>query len=409
VNLDSFLTHMYGQKASRREAMRRAARLGGAAGAAAAFGATAPMLDHEAVSAAQQFQHREFDPNALQPEAINDDIFDVAAVEAGAWAPGPYGAGDQRGTLNEITPAKVAAALALIDTRRPVTTYNLGEMMFGGFPAFPSMPPRLWEQTLAVGAWPAPEGTIQLGAPPFEPIGPNRATYLEERLSTTYQIATQFDNLNHLGLGKMYYNGFTLDQLIAPRGTTALGIENVGPIVTRGIVLDIVGLKVSEGATSAYFTASNGSRVLIDNYRITVADIENAMRRQGLSAITPGDVVLFNEGWTHLVRSDPQRYLVQEPGIYLSEARYLAQFRPAMIGSDTWGLENLDPVVTGGYAFPVHQTLLMRYGIRIGEGIVTQELVDDEVFEFVYLYIPMNAPGATAGNTPPAALGQRRA
>lgn len=408
MKFEQFFTHLYGAKLSRREAMRRAARLGGAAGAAAAFGAATPMLHHE-VRAAQQSANNPFDPNALQPEEINDEMFDVAAVEAGAWAPGPYGRGDQRGALNEITPLKVASALALLDTARPVKTYNLGEMMFGGFPAFPSTPPRLWEQTLAVGGWPAPEGAIQLGAPPYEPIGPNRTTYLEERLNTTYQIATQLDNLNHVGLGRMYYNGFTLDELIAPRGTTALGMEHVGPIVTRGIVLDIVGLKVAEGATNDYFTAANGRRVLRDNYRITIADIQNAMRRQGIGAISPGDVVLFHEGWTHLVRSDPQRYLMQEPGIYLAEARYLAQFRPAIIGSDTWGLENLDPAVTGGNAFPVHQLLFMRYGIRIGEGIITQELVDDEVFEFVYLYIPMNAPGATAGNTPPAALGQPRA
>jgi hypothetical protein len=52
--------------------------------------------------------------------------------------------------------------------------------------------------------------------------------------------------------------------------------------------------------------------------------------------------------------------------------------------------------------------LFMRYGIRIGESIVTEQLAEDGVFEFVYIYCPQYAQGATAGNTPPAALGQPR-
>ena len=46
----------------------------------------------------------------------------------------------------------------------------------------------------------------------------------------------------------------------------------------------------------------------------------------------------------------------------------------------------------------------MRYGIRIGESIVADELAADGVYEFVYIVTPQFAEGATAGNTPPAAL-----
>jgi hypothetical protein len=54
----------------------------------------------------------------------------------------------------------------------------------------------------------------------------------------------------------------------------------------------------------------------------------------------------------------------------------------------------------------VHQELLVKHGIRIGEGIITDELAADGVFEFVYLVTPQYAKGATASNTPPAALAQ---
>lgn len=408
MKLDYYLTHLYGTPMSRRQAMRTAAKMGGAAGALAALGSSA--LHTQIVAAAQanvrELQHRPFSEAALQPEPINDEMFDVAAVEAGAWVPGPYGAGDQRGAFNEVTPQKTASALRVLDAGRPVVTYNLGEAMFFGFPAFPSMPPRIYDQKLAVGGARAPSGLIQLGAEPFAPLGKNRLTYFEERLNTTYQIATQLDGLNHIGVGDMYYNGFRGSQIASERGTTALGNENMGPIVTRGVVLDIVGMKVSQGAATDYFTAANGGRVLRDNYRVTVEDIQSAMRRQGIAEITPGDVVLFREGWTHLVSTDPERFLAQEPGIYLREARYLAARRPAIVGSDTWGLEVLDPDLTAGNAFPAHQVLITRNGIHIGESIVTEKLVEDGVFEFVYMYNPQFAPGATAGNTAPFALGQ---
>lgn len=78
-----------------------------------------------------------------------------------------------------------------------------------------------------------------------------------------------------------------------------------------------------------------------------------------------------------------------------------------MIGADSWALEVAGrPDIYGDNAFPCHQELLTHYGIRIGEAIVTDQLAEGQVFEFVFLVTPQNGLGATAGNTPPAALGQ---
>ena len=340
--------------------------------------------------------------------AINDDMFDVAAVEAGAWVPGPYGPGDQRGSFNEVTADKTAASLALLDLRRPVKTYNLGVLLYNGFPAFthPALPPpRAYEQRLTIFGYPAPPGFAGVQQAPV-PLGPNRISGHEDRFTATYQIGTQLDGLAHIGLGPMFYNGFKGPDIAATHGTTKLGNEHMGPIVTRGVVIDILGLKLAEKATAAYITAADGHPVLHENYRISVADIEAAMARQGITEITPGDVVLLRTGWNHLASSEPKRYAEVESGIYLSEARYLARFRPAIIGGDTWGLETTDAKVHGGNLFPVHQELIMRHGIRIGEGMLTDELVADGISEFVFIITPQHALGATAGNTPPIALAQ---
>ena len=396
MRLEQLLARAMDSRVSRRDAIR----LAGLAGVAGA------MTPHTADGAPEP--PRSASATAAAEGELSDEMFDVAAVEAGAWVPGPYGPEDQRGSFNEVTPEKTAAALALLDTRLPVKTYNLGELLFNGFPSFThpaTPPPRVYEQRLAaLGYRPAPgfAGIQQVPAP----VGPNRISAHEERVTTTYQIGTQLDGLAHVGVGEMFYNGFRGPEIAATHGTTKLGNEHMGPIVTRGVVLDVIGLKMAQGATGAYFKAADGAAVLQERYRITVEDIEGAMSRQAIGEIGPGDVVLFRTGWGHLVRSEPDRYAQFEPGIYLREARYLARFRPAIIGGDTWGLESTDPNINGGNLFPVHQELFMRHGIRIGEGMRTDALVADGVSEFVFIVTPQYALGATAGNTPPVALAQ---
>ena len=45
-------------------------------------------------------------------------------------------------------------------------------------------------------------------------------------------------------------------------------------------------------------------------------------------------------------------------------------------------------------------------GIRIAEGVPTNDLADDGVYEFVFCFNPLPARGAISSNTPPLALGQ---
>ena len=175
---------------------------------------------------------------------------------------------------------------------------------------------------------------------------------------------------------------------------------------TRAVIYDVVGLKVAQGAAGDFFE-HNGHPVLRDNYRITLDDLRDCLERQRVrQGIGPGEVPILHTGWTHLVDDAPARYLTQEPGIFLAECRAFADRRPALIASDTWGLEVLDPEVTGGNAFPCHQELLGKHGIRIGEGFVTDAAIADNVFEGVIVITPQNVPGATAGSTPPVLLGQ---
>jgi|GEM_PF-773024 len=342
--------------------------------------------------------------------SYSNDMFDVDAVLGGAWDNPAYGFGDQRGTLNELSPERNAAALRVLGRGQGVKTYQLGEEMFNGFPAFPSVPERQHNMFLYSIGIDTPDGFEEAGGiiAGEAPIGQNLVSVFEERFTEnfTFQIATQIDGLNHIGVGDVFYGGYRGSQIATPLGTSALGNETMGPIMARAVIYDVVGLKVAQGKTDDFFVAPNGMPVLRDNYRITLDDMQACLRRQRVEQVGAGDVPIMHTGWTHLVRADPGRYLMQEPGIYLEEARYFADRRVALVATDTWGLEVLDPLVTNNNAFPVHQVLITKEGIRIGESFVTDSAIADNCYEGVLVATPENVPGATCGSTPPVLLGQ---
>ncbi len=400
------------EQLSRRDALKL-----GAAGAAAL--ASAPVLSTAAAAQSESgddgARGRRTDnakPGKHGPSSgsYDDTMFDVEAVLAGAWDNGPYGPGDQRGTFNELTPSRTAKALRGLHPGRPVKTYQLGEEMFNGFPAFPSDPPRLHDMFLYVLGFEAPPGFVDGGGiqAGTDALGPNKVAALEERFAEnfTFQIATQIDGLNHIAVGDIFYNGYRGPDIVTPTGTSALGNENMGPVATRAVIYDVVGLKVATGKSEDVFTAPNGKPVLRDDYRITLDDLRACLQRQRVTEIGPGDVPILHTGWTHLVRSDPGRYLTQEPGIYLEECRYFADRKVALVASDTWAVEVLGNQVSGDNLFPCHQLLIVKEGIRIGESFVTDEAIADHCYEGVLVATPENVPGATCGSSPPALLGQ---
>jgi hypothetical protein len=104
--------------------------------------------------------------------------------KAADWYPSRYGATDQRGAANLITPAKVLEAKNLI---RMGQTYELGHAYEATMPLF---------------------GTrhFSLRIPQtFGPQGTNRMMYHDEVVSGELgQVGTQFDGLGHTGIGDLF-------------------------------------------------------------------------------------------------------------------------------------------------------------------------------------------------------------
>jgi kynurenine formamidase len=298
----------------------------------------------------------------------------VMAAAAGAlgqgdrWYPSRWGADDQRGAANHITPAKVLQARDAITTG---IIYPLGRTYEPGIPLFGSR-----HYSLRI-----PQA--------FGPLGSNQFLYHDEIVSGELgQIGTQFDGLGHVGIGDLFYNGHDRHEFAAAEGLTRLGIEHVGPIVTRGVLADIA--------------AHKGVAQLEAGYEITVADLEGTLARQG-TAIRPGDVVLLHTGWGALWMTDNARYLQGAPGIGLAAARFLADRDVVMVGADTWGVE-VSPNPDSALSAPVHQLLLTRNGIYLFENLDTESLARDAVYEFAFFFSPLPLKGATGSPGNPIAI-----
>jgi kynurenine formamidase len=292
----------------------------------------------------------------------------AALAQTGSWYPSRWGAADQRGAANRITPAKVLEAKNLI-TRGAV--YQLGRTYEAGMPMV---------------------GTrhFSLRIPQaFGPNGTNQALYHDEVISGELgQIGTQFDSLSHLGIGDLFYNGNNRHDFAKAEGMTRLGVEHVGALATRGVLIDVAAFK--------------GVPQLAGGYEITVADLQGALRRQSLD-IRAGDIVLIHTGWGGLWMKDNATFVAAAPGVGLAAAQFLVGEDVVMVGSDTWAGEVV-PNPDASLAFPVHQLLLTRNGIYIFENLATEELARDNAYEFAFFFAPLKLKGATGSPGNPIAI-----
>jgi kynurenine formamidase len=201
-------------------------------------------------------------------------------------------------------------------------------------------------------------------------------------------VGTQFDGLGHLGIGDLFYNGNNRHDFAKAEGLTKLGIENVGAIVTRGVLVDVAGY--------------NGVPRLQGGYEITLADLQGALKREKVD-IKSGDIVLLHTGWGSLWLKDNAAFGKNAPGIGLAAARFLVEREVVMVGSDTWAMEVV-PNPDAQLAFPVHQLFLARNGIYIFENLVTEELARDNASEFAFMFAPLKLKGATGSPGNPIAI-----
>jgi kynurenine formamidase len=300
--------------------------------------------------------------------------YDGDGSESPQWWPSRYGADDQRGAANELNDQAVLVALGL---PRHGKLLDLAQVLDSTSPL--GTPPRSFNMlVLAHGSLSDTELASKQ----------NELTYFEEHAEHTYHVGTHLDGLGHVGIAGRFYNGHTYGDIYSPMGLSKLGAENIPPIITRGVILDIAGLV--------------GDEVLPTGFQISVELLEDAVRRQEVE-LRPGDAVLLHTGWANLWQSDPDAYAAGEPGVVVEAAKWLIERRPCVVGADNWAFEVV-PAVDPERPFIAHQHLITESGIYIIENITTKALRDAGASEFLFVMTPLSIRGATGSMVRPAAV-----
>ena len=277
------------------------------------------------------------------------------------WWPSRFGSDDQVGMLNHVDAAKRLRALATVRHGR---LYDLGRVLDEHVPVFPG---RAFHQTLVTTAHHANMGGV----------GENRVNWITEVISGTTQLGTHLDALSHLQIGDRAYNGHRVEDIASPAGVTALGVETVPQIVTRGLLVDVSARRLAEGGV------------------IQLADLEHLEPE-------PGDAVFFHTGWGARW-DDAEAYLAGEPGPGLEAARWLVDHEVALTGCDTWSYGPV-PAEDPLRPFEVPQLLNVQHGVFVVENLDTSSLAADGVREFALVLTHPNLRGATGAWTSPIAL-----
>ena len=148
--------------------------------------------------------------------------------------------------------------------------------------------------------------------------------------------------------------------------------------------------------------AARGCGCCPDSHRITVADLQEALRVQR-TTLQPGDVVLIRGG-RMTAWPDVDRYVLNQPGLSFEAARWLAEDQRAMvIGGDNLSLEHF-PVEPGRTWIPVHTYLLAQRGVPIVEVVNLEDLSAARVYEFAFVAASLRFKGASAAPFRPIAM-----
>jgi kynurenine formamidase len=295
-----------------------------------------------------------------------------AAMAQASWYPSKWGAADEIGAANYLTPDLALQAAKLVKAGK---VYSLGINVNTSTPAYP---PRTCSLYIVQ---PGQTGSA-------EGLGPTHTTYNDDILNCWNGIGTQIDGLGHIGVGERYYNGNKWQDFANIGGLKKLGADKIPPFVARGVLLDM----------AAYY----GVDMLKEGTAFNTAEIEGAAKKQGVE-IRQGDVVIFHTGWLSIIDKDPKRFGSVEPGLGREGARYLVSKNVVAVGADTWGLEVI-PFEQGAGVFEVHQILLPISGTYILENINTAELAKDKAYEFMFVLGQNKYQGSVQSMINPVAI-----
>lgn len=283
---------------------------------------------------------------------------------------GRWGKDDQKGTLNLITPARRAAAVALARTGR---TVSLARDL--------TAQPALDHHMLLPLEWGKSSVALDYFGLVFHGV-----------------TITHVDALCHIDYDGKVYNGHPFKDSIKHGGVTWGAIDTTfDGIVTRGLLIDVASLR-PEGYVAA-------------GKPVTPPDLEAAAERAGIR-VEPGDVVVVRSGRATYERKTGTPWAAPagvpapatRPGLHISCLEWLREKDVAAIA---WDMMDERPVGYGDLHFGVHLGIPIL-GLTLIDNTDPERLVaacrEEQRSEFLFAALPLRIAGATGSPVNPVAV-----
>ena len=277
--------------------------------------------------------------------------FHDLAARVSNW--GRWGDDDERGTLNLVTAEAVRRGASCVRTGK---TFSL---------ALP-----LDEEGPQTGAIPGRDNPRHTMVAVNMVLGEDFATS-DDAVSLGLQAATHWDALAHVSYDRMIYNGFSAST-VTEAGAAHCGIDKVGPIVTRGVLLDLA--------------RARGVERLEGGYALTADDLDAACELARVR-VEPGDVVLLRTGQMGLLKAgDRVAYASPSPGPSTRTVEWFWSHGVAAVATDNLTFE-VFPGERPDVLLPVHLLHLRDMGLTQGQNWDLDALAADCAGDGVYAFL----------------------
>jgi kynurenine formamidase len=307
---------------------------------------------------------------------MTPEEFAATAQTVSNW--GRWGANDERGTLNLIDSDSIRRGLAAVRRAHPIRL-SIG-LDLDGPQDGTGIPGRINPVRTMLGI--------------NTPMGPHPAvaSYSDDIMVMPTQAATHWDALSHLSWRGRMYNDVPADA-VGVRGASKLGIDTLGAIVSRGVLLDVA--------------RSLGVDRLPGDTEVTAEMLAACARSQRVE-MHPGDVVLVRTGHMQLFhRRDIHGYHTPTPGLGIDSAAFFRDAGTAAVATDTIAFEKL-PSEVPEVVLPVHVLFLVQMGMPGGQNFDLEELgaacAADGDYDFLFEGTPLPVTDSTGGPMNPVAL-----
>ena len=309
--------------------------------------------------------------------APNISLVEFEAIFEAVKNWGRWGADDERGTMNYITPDHVKRAAELVKSGHSVSMAIPINTVAG-----PDNPHPAIHYMTQNHDWDIGSGKLRFA---MDFLG----------MECHGDCHTHIDALNHIAYAGLLYGGRPASN-VTSRGAHGLDITTYASgVVGRGVLLDIPRLR--------------GEKWLEPGEAVTRSELEEAEREQGVH-LSEGDIFVFRTGHhrrrLELGAGDNGYQGEGKAGLHVDTIPWMHERRIAAFLPDGDG--ETVPSTVDGMLYPIHPLQVVAMGMVVSDSLNLEDLAkaceEEKRWEFMVVAEPLRLPESTGSPFNPIAL-----